>query len=316
MKDYGNRKFYLQTFDRSLDGVEALYPRKDIILNEYIGDFCIGVNDNLEYIYRVPRSVLELDLVEGNDYSFMLVQKDDDGMVKTRYAKIDFTVGVVSAEDKLQNSQDITNDKLDEQNKKLDEQNKTSKNIFEKIGEIFNILNPFSKDFFAYKLVSLFLEMLKSLFIPSDDFFTNWIDDLNEYFKDTFGILYYPFSLLIEFLNKISSLNDSTTAIMKINDIKIFDTTLISGFTYNFNDLLSNDTFKNVHDIYLGIVDVILWLGLVYICRGFIKFIFGGIDDVYDDITADETSYQRYSQYQDNKKRYKEEHSNKRRNVK
>lgn len=62
----------------------------------------------------------------------------------------------------------------------------------------------------------MFLDMLKSIFIPSEDFFTNWLDDLNEYFGDAFGILYYPFELLISFLNRVSRLNDTTTAIISV----------------------------------------------------------------------------------------------------
>lgn len=63
--------------------------------------------------------------------------------------------------------------------------------------------------------------MLKSIFIPSDDFFTNWMDDLNTYFGDAFGILYYPFELLIQFLNRISQINDTTTAIISVPEFKL-----------------------------------------------------------------------------------------------
>lgn len=46
-------------------------------------------------------------------------------------------------------------------------------NIFSAIGNIANVLNPFSEDFFVYKLIELLGELLKWLFIPSDDYFNN-----------------------------------------------------------------------------------------------------------------------------------------------
>lgn len=198
----------------------------------------------------------------------------------------------------------------------LDEINETNKGILSTLQSIFNFFNPFSEEFFVYKLIELLLDMLKSLFIPSEDFFTNWLDDLNSYFGECFGILYYPFELLIDFLNNISSIN-SSEPIMNIPSFNLnfmeYEATFFSGFTYNFNDLLVNDTFKNIHTIYLGIVDVILWLSVVYLASKCISNIVGGVadgvsDSVVDDATSSERSYKKYEQYQDNKQRYKKEH--------
>lgn len=41
--------------------------------------------------------------------------------------------------------------------------------ILDKIGAIFNLLNPFSEDFFVYKLIELLGDLLKGLFIPSEE---------------------------------------------------------------------------------------------------------------------------------------------------
>lgn len=307
-----NSKFYLhidEGYDIG-DGTFNYIRKKSYCLDQ---DSSYWLGDGITDFYHFPSDKLGIDLSSGKAYSFVLSYSDEI------YDSIKFQVGNLSPEDEEKNKDDYDkqlkeeqNKKLDETNKQLEEQNKTNKNIFEKIGDIFNILNPFSKDFFAYKLVDLFLNMLKSLFIPSDDFFTNWIDDINTYFGDTFGILYYPFELLIKVLNKISSLNDSTSAVINIPEFKLMDTTLLGGYTYDFNSILSNDTFKQIHDVYLYIVDVILWLGCVLLCKNFIKFIFGGIDDSYNEITTDldvnDTSYKNYSKHQENKQRYKQEH--------
>lgn len=194
----------------------------------------------------------------------------------------------------------------------LDEINETNKGILGTLQSIFNFFNPFSEEFFVYKLIELLLDMLKSLFIPSENFFTNWIDDLNSYFGDVFGILYYPFELLIDFLNNISTIN-SSEPVMNIPSFDIdfmgYQATFLNGFSYNFNDLLVNDTFKNIHTIYLVIVDVILWFSVVYLASKCINNIVGGIgDEVIGDATSSERSYKQYEQYQDNKQRYKDEH--------
>lgn len=125
------------------------------------------------------------------------------------------------------------------------------------------------------------LNALKSLFIPSEDFFTNWLDDLNSYFGDTFGILYYPFELLIDFLNRISTISDSGTAILSIPSFNIdfmgYHATLFNSFTFDFNSILTNDTYKNIHTIYLTVVDIILWLGVVYLAAKCLQTVLGGM---------------------------------------
>ena len=64
---------------------------------------------------------------------------------------------------------------------KLDEQNKTSKSILGKIGDILSYINPFSENFFAYKLVELIINGLKSLFIPDNfDFLENFKNTMSE----------------------------------------------------------------------------------------------------------------------------------------
>lgn len=150
-------------------------------------------------------------------------------------------------------------------------------------------------------MIGLLLDALKSLFIPSDDFFTNWLDDLNEYFGDAFGILYYPFELLIDFLNRVSQINDTTTAIIHIPEFKIdfmgYNAVLFNEYSYDLNSLLTNDTFKNLHTIYLTVVDIILWLGVVYLASKCIQNVIGGITDTtvdyYNGTETEDDSYKR-----------------------
>ena len=134
---------------------------------------------------------------------------------------------------------------------------------------------------------------------------------MNQYFSDVFGILYYPFDLLIDFLNRFGNIAGSDP-IINIPEFKLefmgFSAVLIKSFSYNFNDLLTNNTLKTIHDIYLSFVDIILWLGIVYLASNLIKHIIGTMSgEIIDDAAGSEQSYNNYKQAQQNKARYNKE---------
>lgn len=178
---------------------------------------------------------------------------------------------------------------ISEQTKAIEENNKTNKNIFEKIGEMLSYINPFSENFFVYKLIELLLEMLKSLFIPSDNFFNDWLSDMNDYFSDRFGIIYYPFDLVIDFLTRVvdTCSNVSSNAVLNVPDLDFMGVTLIHSFTFDFNSLLVNDGLKTVYNIYLVVVDVILSLMLINLAKNTFTEVFGGrfTDEIISDMT-------------------------------
>lgn len=186
----------------------------------------------------------------------------------------------------------------------INDQNETNKGIFETIKSIVNFLNPLSEDFFVYKLIALLLDMLKSLFIPSEDFFSNYIDELNQQFSDTFGILYYPVDLLIDFLNRVGCISESSSVI-KIPQFDIsfmgYQATIIQEFTFDFNSMLTNDTLKRLHDMYLVFVDILLWLGIVYLASDCVREILGGMSNTIPDFEDTE----KYKELQTTKDYYR-----------
>lgn len=256
--------------------------------------------DNGEkYIFYLSSSASSL----GGAYTSDTPLKDD-----TIFSSVSFTVGGLSDSEKQTNAIISSNNKTTEA---IKENTETNKSILGKIGDILNFINPFSDKFFGKVLVDLILDGLKSLFVPSDDFFSNWLDDLNQYFSDVFGILYYPFDLLIDFLNRFSNIAGSDP-IINIPEFKLefmgFSAVLIKSFSYNFNDLLTNDTLKTIHNIYLTFVDIILWLGIVYLASNLMKHIIGSMSgEVIDDVAGSEQSYNNYKQAQQNKARYSQE---------
>lgn len=319
----------------NLEDGEDVYSRKPIFsttLNSSSSFYnSIVVEDQTEFWYEIPRANLNIDFKNGNTYFYSLLL---DG---SPIQEIQATIGGLTEEDILNNNFDNLQTSINESNKELqdtikesnkelqgsidkqteaiEENNKTNKNIFEKIGEILSYLNPFSENFFAYKLVELIIEGLKSLFVPSEDFFSNWLDDLNEYFGDTFGILYYPFELLVDFLNRVGKIAETDTAIISVPSFTLsfmdYSATFFEDMSYDLNTILENETFKNIHDIYLIFTDIILWLGVIYLAGKMLRSIFGGMGDEVqsrvEDSQEGERSYERYKQYQENKKRYKQE---------
>lgn len=291
-----------------------------------------------EFWYEIPYSDM-YSFEKGQKFRFDIeYTKPDDLIGYPLFTSMEATIGSVTTEDKIHDDinkgfgelkvefevstdkiveeQQKTQESINKQTEAIKESNETNKNIFQKIGDILNLLNPFSENFFAYKLIELLLEALKSLFIPSDDFFNNWLADLNTYFGDRFGILYYPFEVVIDFLTRfINACNSmsSSNAIINIPELRFMGVTLISAFVYDFNTLLANDTLKTIHDIYLVVIDVMFSLMLVCLAKNTFSEVFGGrfSDEIIGDMTSGteaERSYSRYEQHQANKARYNREH--------
>ena len=119
-----------------------------------------------------------------------------------------------------------------------------------------------------YKLIELLLEALKSLFIPSNDFFDTFFTDLKDWFSARFGFLFYPFELIINLLNRILSINLSEPEFTIPNIVEpSTGGTLIAARKYNLNSILENSAFKTMHDIYLVIVDAIIVFGLINLTK-------------------------------------------------
>lgn len=171
-------------------------------------------------------------------------------------------------------------------NNGLNEVNQTNKGIWESIKSIVNFLNPASEDFFVYQLIKLLGDLIKSLFVPSEEFINEWISNMNDWLSDRLGALYYPADIVVDFLTRIGDINESNTAIINIPQFKLnfmgYEAVVIPQYTYDLNSLLDNETFNNIHSIYLVVVDVILYLGLIVLAYNTFVSVFGGkfFDDV------------------------------------
>lgn len=119
---------------------------------------------------------------------------------------------------------------------------------------------------------------LASLFIPSPDYFKNHFEKTQTWANQHLGILTVPFTFLSNFLNGILTANYSDPMVeigpftLPLND----DITLVPKITYHFNDLLQNENFDTIHDIYLLIIDGIIVYGLFRLAFNKYEEIIGG----------------------------------------
>lgn len=294
-------RFYISRYDKTDFGDDTFIYDNVVLFDTTLNfgsDYYKSITEGgvlSEFWYEVPYSSMNVSFEKGQMYNFCLSYTDSSG--KVCFVNRNIVMGSISETDKLNDNinkgfEDLnkgisqgfenlnqginqstdkivqeeqkTQQAINEQTKAIEENNKTNKNIFEKIGEMLSYINPFSENFFVYKLIELLIEMLKGLFIPSDEFFSSYFSDLNDWFSDRFGFLYYPLELFFDLADRFLHINFSEP-IIDIPDIyePTTNTILIHAAKYNFNSLLEQNSLKTAHDIYLIIVDAIIYVGLV-----------------------------------------------------
>lgn len=114
----------------------------------------------------------------------------------------------------------------------------------------------------AFQQVGQFIvDGVKSLFLPSDGFFDDYWQQLNDFFADRFGLLYFPVELLVDLVSRINQLGE-TEPYIQIPQLEWDGHVLISAQRYEF-DFLDNETFAQIHSYYLMAMDVALIGALV-----------------------------------------------------
>lgn len=115
---------------------------------------------------------------------------------------------------------------------------------------------------------SAIAEAIASIFVPSPDFYPTAISNLKDAFSDRMGLLTYPISVLFDFLDRVVNLSEQQP-ILTWGNIYLpgYATPLVAAGQYNLNDAIGTSQGKQLHDIYLVIVDAIMVLAFVDLCR-------------------------------------------------
>lgn len=253
-----------------------------------------GINGDY---YEIPVSIFKNFLITGNYVYYTLLYKlVGDTVSDSSTISVVYGGTTENTTDNILNAnfgivQNLMKDISSSIEKSHKESEETQKGILATIKEVVSFINPLSDNFFVYKFMDLLLDLLIKVFVPSNEFFSDWFADLNEYFGDRFGLLYYPFELAVDILDRVKNLSNNLNGdfILKFPDLQIMGATLIPAYEFNFNQFLENDTFKNVYNVYLTSVDVILVCALVALCKNTFVEIFGGqfSNDIADTVNAD-----------------------------
>ena len=114
-------------------------------------------------------------------------------------------------------------------------------------------------------IISGIIEGLKNLFIPSEDFFKSYFDDLYSWFGERLGFLSFPIDLLAELAEMFLG-SSSTDCILTLPSFSISGFKLWEESSFNLTSFL-NENFKFVLDaIKLG-TSVILVFNFIHLCE-------------------------------------------------
>lgn len=148
---------------------------------------------------------------------------------------------------------------MEEQKDELKEQTETQKGILASI-----------LDFFGGFFDNLINSIL-GIFVPSSDEMSSLFDDLNNFFSDTFGFLYYPFEFVIKAFNALASADSSTA--LSLPSFEIMGYKVWGEQTFDISSLgVASDIFKYVR---IG-TGSILALAFINYLRNFFDKRFGG----------------------------------------
>ena len=115
------------------------------------------------------------------------------------------------------------------------------------------------------KLGNFILDGLKSLFIPRDGYFKELFDDLNSFFSEVFGFLYFPIEHALSWFNRLLNLPEVAPSIA-IPELAYEGEVLIPAQTYTF-DFLQDEPFLTVHDYYLMAIDAAMIMSFVHLLQ-------------------------------------------------
>lgn len=141
-----------------------------------------------------------------------------------------------------------------------------------------NIVNAVNKiQTWLVNLLDGIIQGLKSLFIPSDDYFKNYFDSLYDFFSEKLGILIMPLDILISLFENIMNLENGDGYI-HVPNFEFMGVNLIPKTDYN----LKVDVEKvlgNYYDMYYLLTDVIIYFMLFNMAKKKFEAIVGGTSE-------------------------------------
>lgn len=120
-------------------------------------------------------------------------------------------------------------------------------------------------------IITGIIDGLKSLFIPSDDFFKSWFDDMYAFFNERLGFLMLPIDLLVKFVDLIVSADSSNAGIP------------FPGISWEGTVLIPAQTVKiEIFDTYFGkeLQDKLYFIGNVIMIGALLLLMYRKFEEV------------------------------------
>lgn len=138
------------------------------------------------------------------------------------------------------------------------------------------------------KLLDGILDGIKSLFVPGDvtdpdtgnkvSYFTAYFNEWNDWLDEHLGVLYFPFKILFDVLDKILTFSPSDNPTITFPGLTIMGQKLLDPIEYNMATY-PIPWLETAHTLYLSAVDAIVGFWLVRLAYKKLNEIMGGGSD-------------------------------------
>lgn len=110
-------------------------------------------------------------------------------------------------------------------------------------------------------LGNFIIDGLKILFIPSDDFFKIYFNNLYNFFSEKLGFLITPFNIMADLINKFINIGEGSGQII-IPSFSLFGTEIIKATTFDLKGAFSY-ILGDFYSLYYAFIDCIILFGFV-----------------------------------------------------
>ena len=240
----------------SVGGKEYTFPAGTdlkFVVSELSGYASVFVGCRVSYICTI-NSTIDFEPVLTTSWSGSYINFYAQDLGKS--SSIGDVVGAVNG---VTDSQNQGNSIAQEGNQIAQEGNDIAQDTANTTHSIFDKISDFFAGFFDG-----IINALKSLFIPDDEFFSDFFTRLNDFFSDKLGALYTPIDLFIRLLQAIQDASAGSAGI-PFPGIKWDGTYIIEPQTVNLQSIA--DDFDGLQDKIYFVTDVIMVGAVIWLLQ-------------------------------------------------
>lgn len=249
----------------SIGGKEYTFPSGTdlrFVVSELSGYSSIFVGCRVSYICTI-NSTIDFEPILTTSWSGSYINFYAKDLGKS--SSIGDVVGAVNG---VTDSQNQGNQIAQEGNQIAQEGNNIAQDTSNTTHSIFDKISDFFSGFFDG-----IINALKSLFIPDDDFFSDFFTRLNDFFSEKLGALYTPIDLFVRLLQAIQNASVGSAGI-PFPGIEWDGTYIIEPQTVNLQSIA--DDFDGLQDKIYFVTDVIMVGAVIWLLQSKLREVLKG----------------------------------------